>query len=122
MAIVTMHHLQAKLARGDACSASFTKVKEAKQAMDSNLAKLCKISGIQCWNINEIMFWLKLPLLPCEEIKVFISKKGEKAGQGIGRLEDGTIVVVEKAEEMIGKHVQASITNIRFASTLLREG
>lgn len=46
--------------------------KVAIVTMNSNLAKLCQIGGIRCWNINGIMFWLKLPLLPCEEIKIFI--------------------------------------------------
>lgn len=63
------------------------------------------------------MFWLKRPILPGDYLTHLVSKKGEKRDQGIGYLEDGTIVVVEGAGSMVGKHVEIAIKNVRFAST-----
>ena len=59
---------------------------------------------------------LKPACLPGENLQVLIVKAGEEAGQGVGYLDDGTMVVVEGAREHINSAVQISVTNVRQTS------
>ena len=54
-------------------------------------------------NINELANSLKPVVLPGEEMKVFILKEGKEPNQGVGYLDDGTMVVVENGRKRIGK-------------------
>ena len=63
-------------------------------------------------NLNEIANSLKPVFLPGEQIDVKIVKAGEEAGQGIGYLDDGTMVVIEDGREQIGRDVKISVTSM----------
>lgn len=79
---------------------------------DYNLNKLAQIRGIDVININDLANALKPVFLPGESMQVKIIKPGEEPGQGIGYLEDGTMVVVESAADCIGEMVRVVVTSV----------
>jgi len=78
---------------------------------DFNLNKVAQLRGVQVVNINELAEALKPVALPGEHMKVRIIKPGEAPGQGVGYLEDGTMVVVENARDKVGTEVEIAVTN-----------
>ena len=79
---------------------------------DYNLNKVAQIRGVDVININDLANALKPLFLPGEAMQVKIVKAGEEAGQGIGYLEDGTMVVVESAREKIGDTLPILVTSV----------
>jgi uncharacterized protein YacL len=78
---------------------------------DYNLNKVAKIRGVGVININDLAKALKPQFLPGETMAVKIIKPGEAQGQGVGYLEDGTMVVVEAARDKIGQTVPIVVTS-----------
>jgi uncharacterized protein YacL len=78
---------------------------------DYNLTKVAQVRGVDVVNINDLANMLKVVVLPGEGMTVRIVKPGEEADQGIGYLDDGTMVVVEGARNKIGKDVALSVTS-----------
>ncbi|NLX15338.1 MAG: TRAM domain-containing protein [Phycisphaerales bacterium] len=79
---------------------------------DYNLNKMAQIRGIDVININDLANALKPVFLPGESMQVKIIKPGEESGQGIGYLDDGTMVVVESAADRIGETVRVGVTSV----------
>jgi uncharacterized protein YacL len=79
---------------------------------DYNLNKIAGLRGVSVVNINTIADALKPVVLPGETMKVRVIKPGENAGQGVGYLEDGTMVVVEGARDKVGAEVEVVVTNM----------
>ncbi|GMV97846.1 MAG: hypothetical protein AMXMBFR83_22010 [Phycisphaerae bacterium] len=79
---------------------------------DYNLNKVAQIRGVEVININDLANALKPVFLPGEAMQVKIIKPGEEPGQGVGYLEDGTMVVVESARERIGETVPILVTSV----------
>ena len=82
--------------------------KETKGAiltLDYNLIKVAKAEKIETLNVNELALALRNEFLPGEKIKIKILEKGSNRGQGVGHLDDGTMVVVENAANKIGKEI-----------------
>jgi uncharacterized protein YacL len=79
---------------------------------DYNLNKVAQIRGVDVLNINDLANALKPVFLPGETMQVKIMKPGEEAGQGVGYLEDGTMVVVESARDRIGDVVPITVTSV----------
>src|SRR5208283_826030 len=69
---------------------------------DFNLNKIAQLQGVEVINLNELSNALKLVALPGEHLTVRIVKQGDQIGQGVGYLEDGTMVVVEQGRSVIG--------------------
>ncbi|MCH7849083.1 MAG: TRAM domain-containing protein [Planctomycetes bacterium] len=78
---------------------------------DYNLDKVAKIRDVAVLNINELANALKPQVIPGQSFSVEIVKRGEAAGQGVGYLPDGTMVVVEDAAERVGDQVAVDVTN-----------
>ncbi len=78
---------------------------------DYNLNKIARLRGVDVVNINDLANALKPVFLPGESLKLKIIKPGEGAGQGVGYLDDGTMVVVEQARDCIGKTVNVTVTS-----------
>jgi uncharacterized protein YacL len=78
---------------------------------DFNLAKVAGVRGLKVINLNELAKALKSPVLPGERLAVKVVRPGEEAAQGVGYLEDGTMVVVENGRDQIGRTVRASVTS-----------
>jgi uncharacterized protein YacL len=79
---------------------------------DYNLNKVAKLHNVGVINLNDIANSLKPVFLPGEEIEVRIVKAGEESGQGVGYLEDGTMVVIEGGRDHISQQVMAVVTSV----------
>ncbi len=78
---------------------------------DYNLTKVAQVRGVDVININDLANSLKTVALPGEAMTIKIIKAGEEAEQGIGYLDDGTMVVVEGARNKIGREVVIAVTS-----------
>ncbi len=74
---------------------------------DYNLNKIAKLQGVEVINLNDLANALKPIVLPGEALTVKLIKKGEEPGQGVGYLEDGTMVVAEQGFHHLGETRQA---------------
>ena len=79
--------------------------KGALLTMDYNLIKVAEAEKITTLNINDLALAVRNEFLPGEKIKLKILEKGSGRGQGVGHLKDGTMVVVDKAANRVGKEV-----------------
>ena len=78
---------------------------------DYNLSKVAQVRDVDVININDLANSLKVVALPGETMEVKIIKPGEESDQGIGYLDDGTMIVVEDARNKIGKDLVISVTS-----------
>jgi uncharacterized protein YacL len=79
---------------------------------DFNLNKVAQVQGIEVFNMNDLANALRAPVLPGEGLVVKIVKVGEESGQGVGYLEDGTMVVVEGCARRVGEMVPITVTSV----------
>ncbi len=79
---------------------------------DYNLNKIAQLQGVEVINLNELANALKSVALPGEIMTVRLVKAGDQIGQGVGYLEDGTMVVVEQGRSSIGQEVQITVTSV----------
>lgn len=84
---------------------------------DYNLNKIARIEGVKVLNINDLTVALRQIYLPGEKLTVQILKEGKEKTQGVGYLQDGTMVVLEKGREYIGREVQVKVTSILQTSS-----
>lgn len=78
---------------------------------DFNLNKMAQLEGVEVLNLNELANSLKSVALPGEVLMVRIVKNGDQPGQGVGYLEDGTMVVVEQGRNSIGQEAAVVVTS-----------
>jgi uncharacterized protein YacL len=78
---------------------------------DFNLAKVAQLRGVDVINLNDIGNALKPSVLPGEALAVKVVKPGAEPSQGVGYLEDGTLVVIESARDKIGHEVHIVVTS-----------
>lgn len=79
---------------------------------DLNLNKVAQIDNIDVLNLNDLANALKPAVLPDEQMQVKIVKEGKEALQGVGYLDDGTMVVVDGGREYVGKQVAVLVTSV----------
>lgn len=79
---------------------------------DFNLNKVATIQGVKVLNINELGNALKLVVLPNEELRIELIKKGDRDGQAVGYLGDGTMVVAEDGGSNVGESVTLLVTSV----------
>jgi uncharacterized protein YacL len=79
---------------------------------DYNLNKVAKLHDVGVINLNDLANSLKPVFLPGEMLEVRIIKQGEEAGQGVGYLEDGTMVVIEGARDHVNESIVANVTSV----------
>lgn len=79
---------------------------------DFNLNKLAEIKGVRVLNVNQLAQSLRPMALPGEQKSIKILQKGSNQNQGIGYLDDGTMVVVEGAAKKIGQLVAVEVTRV----------
>ncbi|SHG92144.1 Uncharacterized conserved protein YacL, contains PIN and TRAM domains [Thermosyntropha lipolytica DSM 11003] len=79
---------------------------------DYNLNKVAELQGIKVLNINELTNAVKVMVYPGETMHITILKEGKEEGQGVGYLEDGTMVVVEDAWQDIGNELEVVVTSV----------
>ena len=79
---------------------------------DFNLNKVAEFQGVPVLNINELANAIKPVVLPGEEMKIAIIKDGKEFTQGIGYLDDGTMIVVEDGKRYIGEEIFVVVTSV----------
>lgn len=79
---------------------------------DYNLNRVAKLQGVSVLNINELSNAVKAVALPGEEMAVSIIKEGKEQNQGVGFLDDGTMVVVENGRDRKGEQVGIEVTSV----------
>jgi len=78
---------------------------------DYSVNEIAKLHNVQVLNVNELAGAMRPVYLPGEETMVTIVKEGKEPGQGVAYLDDGTMVVVEKAARFVGQMVPAVVTS-----------
>jgi len=79
---------------------------------DFNLNKVAQIEGIQVLNLNDLANALKPAVLPDEQMEVKIIKDGKEPNQGVGYLDDGTMIVVDGGRQHMGRTVEVVVTSV----------
>jgi uncharacterized protein YacL len=79
---------------------------------DFNLNKIAALEGVVPLNVNDLGMALKPIVLPGETMALFVMKEGKERDQGVGYLDDGTMVVIEEGRRFIGKRLEVSVTSI----------
>ena len=79
---------------------------------DYNLNKIARLQGVDVINLNDLANAMKPIVLPGENLNVKIIKRGEEAGQGVGYLDDGTMVVAEQGAHHQGEIVRLTVTSV----------
>ena len=78
---------------------------------DYNLDRVAALQGIKVLNVNQLANAVKATFLPGERLSLSIVREGREPGQGLAYLEDGTMVVIEEASELVGRTVDAVVTS-----------
>ncbi len=79
---------------------------------DFNLMKVAEIQNIKVLNLNNLAIALRQTILPGEDLVITIAKEGKDPSQGVGYLDDGTMVVVENGKKRIGETVKVEATSL----------
>jgi uncharacterized protein YacL len=80
--------------------------------VDANLARVAEIGGVRVLNLHGLAEALRPPVIPGDRIELRMVKPGTEARQGVGYLADGTMVVVERGGDHLGRTVSADVTSI----------
>lgn len=79
---------------------------------DMNLNRVASLQGIRVLNLNDLSLALKPNVLPRELLTLPVVREGNQPGQGVGYLDDGTMVVIEHGKRHIGETVTVSVTQV----------
>src|SRR5579859_33017 len=79
---------------------------------DFNLNRVAELQGVKVLNINELAHAVKPILLPGEDMSIKIMQDGKEVGQGVGYLDDGTMIVVEGGRSYMGNTVDVTVTRV----------
>ncbi|MFI5240290.1 MAG: PIN/TRAM domain-containing protein [Candidatus Saccharimonadia bacterium] len=79
---------------------------------DYNLNRVAQIEGVRVLNVNELSNAIRPVVLPGEEMLVKVVQPGKEKNQGVGYLNDGTMIVVENGDKLIGKEVATEVTRV----------
>ena len=78
---------------------------------DANVMKIASVRSVQAINVNDLALALRPVFVPGDMLDVRVMKPGEEPGQGVGYLDDGTMVVVEQGRDQIGRTVHVTVTS-----------
>jgi uncharacterized protein YacL len=79
---------------------------------DFNLNKVAELQGIRVLNINSLANAIKPALLPGEQLRVRVIQEGKESGQGVGFLDDGTMIVIEGGSRYIDRELDVGVTRV----------
>src|SRR5574340_1697293 len=79
---------------------------------DFNLNRVAELQGVKVLNINELANAVKPVLLPGEDISIKIMQDGKELNQGVGYLDDGTMIVVEGGRQYMGSTIEVTVTRV----------
>ena len=86
--------------------------KAAILTTDYNLNQIARLQGVKVLNVNRLAQAIRPVVLPGEVFRVKVIKEGKSYGQGVGYLDDGTMVVVENGRGLIGEEAEVSVTSV----------
>ncbi len=86
--------------------------KAAILTTDYNLNQIARLQGVKVLNVNRLAQAIRPVVLPGEVFRVKVIKEGKSYGQGVGYLDDGTMVVVENGRNLIGTEAEVSVTSV----------
>lgn len=89
--------------------------KESKSSVittDFNLNKVCQVQGIKVLNVNDLSEAIKPVVAQGDQFMLNVTKAGKEENQGVGYLEDGTMVVVENGKHLINKQVNVEVQSV----------
>ena len=79
---------------------------------DYNLNRVAELQGVKVLNINELANAVKPMLLPGEDTSIKIMQDGKELGQGVGYLDDGTMIVVEGGRQFMNMTIDVTVTRV----------
>ncbi|MGE5250378.1 MAG: PIN/TRAM domain-containing protein [Bacteroidota bacterium] len=79
---------------------------------DYNLNRIAELQGVTVLNINELANAVKSVVLPGELLRINVIQEGKESGQGVGYMDDGTMVVVENGKDYIGEYMDVNVTKV----------
>src|SRR5207302_10630587 len=79
---------------------------------DFNLNRIARLEGVEVLNLNELAQAMRPVAIPGEEIMVTVAREGKEPGQGVGSLDDGTMVVVQNGRRLINQTITAAVTSV----------
>ncbi len=80
--------------------------------VDHNLTEVARVQGVRVVNINQVADALRPTLLPGDALSVLVTREGKEPGQGVGHLEDGTMVVISEAADAVGARLDTRVTSV----------
>jgi uncharacterized protein YacL len=80
--------------------------------LDSNLARAAALAGCRVMNLHALSLALRPPVSAGDVVSVLLTRPGKEAGQGVGYLDDGTMVVVERSRDRVGGEVHVTVTSV----------
>lgn len=102
--------------QGDGVDARLVRLAKALGAdivtNDFNLRRVAEVQAVRVLSLNDLALALRSNVLPQETLELMIIREGNQIGQGIGYLEDGTMVVVENGKPHIGETVEVTVTQV----------
>ena len=116
-----MPNIQIRISENDYTDVYEVDAKLVKQAKESgaaivtndyNLNKVASLEGVKILNINDLANAVKPVLIAGEEMAVKVMREGKEAGQGVGYLDDGTMVVIEGGSGQVGNMVSLTVTSV----------
>jgi uncharacterized protein YacL len=79
---------------------------------DFNLNRIARLEGVSVLNLNELAQAMRPVAIPGEEIVVTVAREGKEAGQGVGSLDDGTMVVIQNGRRLLNQTITAVVTSV----------
>jgi uncharacterized protein YacL len=80
--------------------------------LDTNLARSAALAGVRVMNLHALALALRPPVVAGDEVTVLLTKPGKESGQAVGYLDDGTMVVVERARDGVGSEARVVVTSV----------
>jgi uncharacterized protein YacL len=84
---------------------------------DYNLQKIAEVQGLEVLNVNQLAAALKPQVLPGQLLQVLVQREGKESHQGVGHLDDGTMVVVERGRSALGQEAIVEVTSVMQTAT-----
>jgi uncharacterized protein YacL len=79
---------------------------------DFNLNRIARLEGVAVLNLNELAQAMRPVAIPGEEIVVTVAREGKEQGQGVGSLDDGTMVVIQNGRRLLNQTITAVVTSV----------
>lgn len=80
--------------------------------LDTNLARAASVAGVRVLNLHALALALRPPVTAGDDVDVLLTKPGKEPGQAVGFLDDGTMVVVDRARLLVGEEVRVHVTSV----------